>query len=393
METLIMPAALPVLREACVMPALVSTDFGEEAREQNEIIRVPLPQDLGTADDMDPVNGSASTALGDAKVDITLDTWVYKQFEMSDHEMATTITGGVLPSAVDAALKALANRVNSDLWQLYRDTPYNSGTAGVTPADSSAIADVRLVLQKNLVPYGNRYLTFNPDAEASFLIDFKDAYKFGSTAALQEAALGRLYGFDTYSDQMAPYHTFGTFANGSPVVNAGGSGQHTTAGATVLNVKGGSASETLVYGDTFTIAGVNDQFNKPMVFAVGPNPNAVDGQTWTAASGVITGMAVYPAIPSAVADGSAITVTKPSSGSQYAINLAFHRQSMMFAARPLGSERSENSTISVQSDPVTGIPLRLETWRSPQTAKRIWRFDILYGVKTLRPEMMARMLG
>src|SRR5579883_1763578 len=379
METLIMPAALPVLREACVMPALVSTDFGEEAREQNEIIRVPLPQDLGDADDMDTVNGSNSTDLGDAKVDITLDIWAYKQFQMSDHEMATTITAGVLPSAVDAAMKSLANRVNKELWNLYKDVPYYSGTAGITPADATAITANRLVLQKNLVPYGNRYLTINPDAEASFLNDFKDAYKFGSTAALQEAALGRLMGFDTYSDQMAPFHTFGTFASGAPKVDG-----NVSAGATTLNVKNGSGAETLNHGDVFTVAGASGSY------VVTANPGQADGN-WVAASGSIAGLTFYPEAPAGgFADNSAITVVKPASGTQYAINLGFHRQAMMFAARPLGAERSENSTISVQSDPVTGIPLRLETWRDPKTAKRLWRFDILFGVKLLRPEMVAR---
>ena len=65
----------------------------------------------------------------------------------------------------------------------------------------------------------------------------------------------------------------------------------------------------------------------------------------------------------------------------------------MFAARTLANEESDSSTISVATDPITGIPLRLETWRKPEVATRFWRFDILYGVKTLRKAMAARLHG
>ena len=101
-----------------------------------------------------------------------------------------------------------------------------------------------------------------------------------------------------------------------------------------------------------------------------------------------------PAAPTGgFADDAANTVIEDGAASDYAINIAFHRNAFMFAARTLDNEQSENSTISVATDPVTGIPLRLETWREPKVATRFWRFDILYGVKTLRPELAARLHG
>lgn len=381
MDTLIMPAALPVLREACVLPALVATDFGIDAREQFETIRVPLPADLGPADDFNESTGSTSTALKPGKVDVKLDKWKYKQFEMNDREMRETITSGVLPSAAEAAIKSLANAVDLDLFALYKDIPSYAGAAGTTPADKQALVDVRKVLQDNLVPPADRRLVLNTDAEAELLLLFSDVEKTGSTLALIEASMGRKFGFDTFADQLALAHTFGTFASGSPLVNGA-----VLAGATTMNIDGGSAAETIKKGDVFTVAGVVDGLGRARQFVF-----TADG---VATTGALAAATFYPAAPTGgFADNAALTIVKPGSGTQYAINLAFHRDAFMFAARSLAGEQSENSTISVAADPLTGIPLRLETWRDPKLAKRFWRFDLLYGVKTLRRELASRLHG
>lgn len=372
MDTLIMPAALPVLREACVMPALVATDFGVDAREQFETIRVPLPADMGEADDFNPATGSTSTALKPGKVDIQLDKWKYKQFQMNDREMRESITSGVLPTAAEGAIKSIANGINIDLWNLYKDVPYFAGQAGQTPDSKDHIVAARKVLQNNLCPPGDRRLVLDTDAEAEFLLLFSDVDKTGSTEALIQASMGHKFGFDTFADQLAVSHTAGTYAAAAQI-NA-----DAAAGAGLIALKGGSGTQTLKKGDVFNIDGI-----------VTPFVVLED----SAASGGVISVAIWPKLPSAVVANTAVTIVKPGSGNQYAINLAFHRDAFMFAARSLATEQSENSTISVAVDPVTGIPLRLETWREPGKATRFWRFDILYGVKTIRRELATRLHG
>lgn len=381
MDTLIMPAALPVLREACVMPALVSTDFGAEAAEQNAVIRVPLPQDLGEADDMNTDTGSAATALNDAKVDIVLDKWKYKQFSMTDKEMREAMTSGVLPSAADSAVKALANAVDKELVALYKDIPYASGTAGTTPSSSDDIVAVRTVLQRNLVPLQNRRLVLDINAEAKFISLYADAAKTGTTEALLEASLGRKFGFETFADQLMPRHTIGTAA----AEETGAVKGAVLAGATSMVADGFTGTNTLKKGDIFTVADVNYDDGTARQFVVTKDAACVAGEVT---------IEFYPAAPvGGFPNDKGLNFVEPSSGTSYAINLAFHRNAFMFAARTLTGESSEASTISVATDPVTGIPLRLETWRDPAKATRHWRFDILFGTRTLRPELAARMHG
>jgi hypothetical protein len=62
--------------------------------------------------------------------------------------------------------------------------------------------------------------------------------------------------------------------------------------------------------------------------------------------------------------------------------------------RPLANPQENNTaSISVQTDPVTGMPLRLSVWYDPKYSTRYWKFDVLYGVKTLRSELAAVLFG
>lgn len=376
MATLILPEALNVLRENCIMPALVFTDYQPEAAQHNQTIRVQGPQDLGDADDMAAAiaaSGTVPTALGDPYVDIVMDQWKYKQFEATDKEMWDAALKGTLASAAASAVKGLANAVDKSLLGLYKDIPYFTGTAGSTPADTDAIFDVREIMEQNLVPKGNRNIVVNSALEKNLLIALQDASKTGSTEALRQASIGPLAGFDIYADQLIAIHAAGNFDDGSCAVNG-----DVAAGATTMNLTGGADTGTVKIGDVFTVDGAPGQY----VFTAAKS----------ATGGAITGATFAPAAPAGgFASGAVVTIT-----ATHVPNLAFHRSAFALVMRPLtdpGVIQTENSTVAVQVDPISGISLRLESWRKPEFASRQWRFDILYGVKTIRPELAARLLG
>jgi len=373
MDDLILPAALPVLREACVMPALVASDYSAEAAKKAATISVPLPQDLGEADDFDPNTGTTKTDLGSGTVDIVLDQWKYKAFGMSDKEMRESLTGGILPSAAESAVKALANSVNRNLFALYKTVPNFVGGANTTPANEDALLDSREALNLQLAGTAERRAVFDSKAEKNFLKGMKGFDKTGSTAALREASLGRIYGFDNYSDQMVPKHTPGTAVDDSLAVNGAAA-----AGATSMAIDGSTGTRTLVVGDVFTVANVEGQY--------------VVTENVAAVAGAFAQVKFLPALKGAAADNAAVTF-EGTAGLPYTVNLAFQKNAFMWAARTLADEESESSTISVATDPVTGIPLRLETWRDPGKSSRIWRFDILFGTKKIRDALAVRHHG
>ncbi len=213
------------------------------------------------------------------------------------------------------------------------------------------------------------------EAEASFLDVFKNVDETGDTNALRAASLGTLFGLETFADQLVPLHTSGTMG-GTPLTNG-----VIAAGIALLDIDGTTGTNTLVKGDIITIDTVVDVNGNLIPFVVTADIAAV--------AGAFTGIGISPPAPSGgIGDGLAVTLI-----ATHTPNLVFHKDAFNLTMRTLANEESENSTISSQADPISGIPLRLETWRDPKFATRYWRFDVLYGVKTLRPELGVRMLG
>jgi len=375
MDTLIMPMALDVLRENLVMAELVNQDYKSEAASQNQTIRIPKPQAMGVAGDFVAATGSSSTDLDDPYVDITMSNWKYKQWEMSDKEAFDAVSSGILPSAASAAVKSIANAVDLSLLNLYTEIYNYYGTPGTTPDESSDIIGVGKILNDNLCPPDQRRLVLDTAAQAKFLDIYEKVNETGTNAALVDASLGRKFGFDTYMDQLVPTHTKGTLAAATAIAAKAIYAIGDTA-ITLDDSGGGALTGTLVKGDRLTFAG--DTTIYTVTAAATAAANEID-------------IVISPALVAATADGTVATIKDA-----WVPNLAFHRDAMVLAMRPLQNAETvvnSNSVISVQTDPVSGIPLRLETWRDPKYSTQYWKFDVLYGVKLVRPELAAILFG
>jgi hypothetical protein len=203
---------------------------------------------------------------------------------------------------------------------------------------------------------------------------YEKANEFGSTEALRNASLGRLFQFDTYKDQLITGHTKGTLAANASIAAKAIYPIGTTA-ITFDDSGGGALTGTLLKGDKFTLAGDTTVYHVTALATAAANEIAI---------------VISPGLVKATTDGVVVTLKNG-----WIPNLAFHRDAIALVMRPLADAEvgSEVSTISVMSDPVSGIPMRLETWRDPKYATRYWRFDVLYGVKLVRPELVAILFG
>ncbi|MHA2067204.1 MAG: P22 phage major capsid protein family protein, partial [Candidatus Thorarchaeota archaeon] len=72
-------------------------------------------------------------------------------------------------------------------------------------------------------------------------------------------------------------------------------------------------------------------------------------------------------------------------------NVAWHRDAIAFATRPL--EQSRAAVIPPQSavDPISGLTLRLEITREHKRDR--FSFDILYGANVVRRDFGVRLAG
>ena len=124
-------------------------------------------------------------------------------------------------------------------------------------------------------------------------------------------------------------------------------------------------------GDLFTVAGDTTQY---VVTADLNGPGLLN---------------YAPQNPVAFADDAAITVV-----ADHAVNLAFHRDAIGLAIRPLANSQMElalGARIMTMTDPISGVPLRLEIRREHKRVR--YSIDALWGVELLRPECAARVLG
>lgn len=362
---------LLALREQAVMPRLVSGDYGTMGAQRGSVIDVPVANNFVATDVAPAVTPGSAQDSTPTLVQIPLNQWKESAFFLTDKERLEIAEGeSNMPMSVSAAVRALANSMDTHIHNQYVDVYGFVGTAGVTPF-SASVADVvnaRATLNRQLAPMDSRRLVINPDAEANALqvAALSDLEKTGDQAVKIQGQLGRKFGFDFFQTQNIVRHTAGT-AGSITVAST------TAAGATSIGLIG-SVGGTLVVGDIFSIAG-NTQ-----TYVVTANA------TLSGAQAAVSFQPPLVAIASAGAD-----TTKRAS---HVVNLAFNRDAFAFVNRPLagaGNGEELGSMIMQASDPVSGVTMRMEVTR--QHRQERYALDVLYGAKTIRPQFACRVAG
>jgi hypothetical protein len=353
------------------MPQLVNGDYSTEAAKKGTTIDVPIPT-AQAASDVTPSNTPPAPAdTATQYVQIPLDNWKKTNFHLTDKEMVEIDKNEhFLPMQVGEAIRSLSNAINESIHAEYPGIYGFSGTAGTTPfaSDAQAMIDARKRLHQQLTPRNNRrcVLDFDAEANALGLSTFADANRTADAGAVKrEGEVGRKYGFDIFTDDVVTSHTAGS-ATGYLVDDA-------SHAAGVKTVAVDTGSNDAVVGDLFTVAGNSQQF-------------VITGITGSAP---MTAISYEPANVVAFADDAAITFL-----ASHVVNLAFHRDAFALAMRPLLEETSDmslGSELVAAQDQQTGLTLRLEVSR--QYKQVVWEFDVLWGVKLVRPQLAARIMG
>ena len=335
---------LLALRGTCVMPRLVNSDYSNLAAQQGASIDVPIPSAI-KAQAVTP--GATSQDTGDispVSATIKLDRWMEAPFYLTDKDLMEA-NRGVIPMQASEAVKAIANDVNATLLGLGRKFYGMVGTPGTTPFSTVVDAtNARKVLNRQLAPVNDRRIVLDPDAEAAALglSGFADVSKSGDARPIIDGTIGRKYGFDWAMDQQVPTFEASVMTEGALTVNGANE-----AGAQVVSLAKATNAAGLKEGDILTIAG--------------------DAQTYVVME--------------------AVTV----SGS-HVMNLAFHRDAIAFATRPLmDSVNGLGNLIQSAVDPVSGLSLRLEVSREHKRTR--FSYDILYGADVVRRELGCRIAG
>lgn len=362
--------ALPRLIENLVFPNLIYKDFSNDFEAgKGATVQVRKPVVL-TASEFDAASGTSAQDVVEESVEVTLDKLATVDVEFSAIQRATNVDD-LTRLFLEPAMIALAEKINSDGLGLYKDIKATVGTAGTTPDGLDDFANAAEVLDNNKVPTALRHGVWNAAAMAKFrqIGDIVNAEKSGTNEALRRGSIGNIFGIDNYMAQ-------GVKTSSGTTLEAGGTGATgvkvkatVTADDDIVLVSNASANATLTgavkAGDIVTIGGKN--------YIVKADATAASNELAITLTENIT-----------VAANAAATVITGNAN-----NLVFHESAFAFVTRPLAAPAGVESYTTSYN----GISLRVTRGYDMKYKKEMLSMDVLYGYKTMYPEMAVRVLG
>lgn len=263
------------------------------------------------------------------------------------------------------------------------------GTAGTHPSAFSVYSSAGERLDWQTAPRdANRQVLLNPAAMAATV----DANKglFAPQGAIGDqytsGVVEQMTGFRFGMDQSMP-----TITNG-----AGASYQTNTptftSGSSTLAVDTGTGA--LAAGTVFTIAGVNE-VNPDTKQSTGQLKQFVVATAYAGGAGNIQlGQPIftsgaYQNVSATIPDNVALTLVG-SASTAYTRNFAYHRDSVVLATADLELPKGVDMASRANMD---GLSLRFVRAFDVTNDNFIGRFDILYGIKVVRPEWGVQIIG
>jgi hypothetical protein len=354
--------ALPRLIENLVFPNLIYKDYSNTYEVgKGATIQVRKPVVL-TASEFDASSGTSAQDVKESSVEVTLDKLATVDAEFGAIARATDVDD-LQRLFIEPAAIALASKINDDGLAQYVYIPTLVGAAGTTPDGLDDFANAAKALDDANVPTGMRRGVWNTAAMAKFrqLGDLVNTEKSGTTEALRAGSIGNVFGIDNYMAQGVISHT--SAATGTPLIDGGN-----TKGDTKIHVDGLTAA--FAVGDMFTIANDTTKYTVNKVGAL----ETADQDIY-----------ITPALVKNAADNAAITVIATATAN----NLVFHQNAFAFVTRPLAAPAGVESYTTSYN----GISLRVTRGYNMQYKKETISMDVLYGYKTLYPELAVRVLG
>lgn len=386
--------ALEILENNLVLTRNVNRQYDDsfavEGAKIGSTLRIRLPDRALVTD------GAALSVQDDNEQFTTLTVASQKHIGVSFSSAELTMQ---LDDFAERVLKPrisqLASSIDADVANAFLTIGNTVGTPGTTPATSAVLLAAQQKLNEAAAGMSPRYATVNPAANAGLVEGLKGLFNPTDTISKQfkNGMMGTgVLGFDEINmSQSIKQFTTGTRTNGTTGAAV------TVEGATSVSLAGLGAAGTVLAGDVFTVADC---------FAVNPQTRESTGSLFqfvalasvTASGGGAATVTVAPIYSAAdalatvnVLPANSKTVTfVGAAGTQYPQNLVYHKDAITFATADLLLPQG----VDMASRQVhNGISLRVVRQYDINNDRMPCRIDVLYGYKTIRPQMATRLWG
>ncbi len=293
---------------------------------------------------------------------------------------------------IEPAMAVLAATMEADAFSMALDVYNAVNNVGSAITLNKALA-ARKLLVDNLAPGDKRTLILNTQDNLDLVDGLKGLFQDSAEIAKQyrEGAVGRTAGFGTiYENTLLPSQTTGTALSATTyTVN----GAVTTNGAAAVTVAVGAT--TFKKGDVFTVAGCNrvhpetkvDTGNLQQFVVLADYAGGAGSLTFAPAIYTTTGRQNVTA--GGMPNGAAI-VKVGGASAVYKPSLAFHKDAFAFATADLIMPEGVDWAARENYD---GISMRIVRQYAIASDTMPCRLDVLYGYKTLRAQLAARILS
>ena len=361
-------------------------DFGKDGAKIGSTLRIRLPNQYLTS------LGAAITPQDTVETSTTLAITQQRNVPLQFLSSELTLSiDDFSERIIEPAAAVLASGIEADALNMVNDVSNSVGTPGTPPTDFFGLyMSSKATLDLNLAPQSQRYMIVGPFASANVLTSLKGLFNPQDTISKQyhEGVMGRTADYDWYMNTLLPSFTPGTNLTGVSVTGGGQTGASLITG-------GWAAAQTVKKGQVFTLAGV---------FQVHPETKQSTGvlqQFTVTADQTAAGAAMTLAIsPSIVTTGAYQNVSNSPAGATplvfvgtastaYTQAIGFHKQAFTFAAPPLFMPKGVDMGSRQTMD---GISMRLIRDYVPTSDLLITRLDVLYGYKTIRPQLACRVV-
>jgi hypothetical protein len=290
---------------------------------------------------------------------------------------------------LEPAMSVLAATIEADALSMALDVYQSVNNIG-SAITLNKVLTGRKMLQDALAPAdGNRTCLLNTQDNVDLIDALKGLFQDSTSISKQykEGIMGRTAGFDFYENTLLANQTTGTALSASTYTVNGasqvGSGVIVATGATTFK-KGDVvtfAGCNRVHPETKADTGVLQQFVVTADYAGGAGTLAIAPAI--VASGATQNVSASPTNGGAVVKvGGASAVYKPS--------LVFHKDAFCFATADLLMPQGVHFAAREVMD---GVSMRIVQQYDINNDKFPCRLDVLYGYKTLRAQLAARILS
>lgn len=356
--------------------------YAKEGAKIGSDLKIRLPNEYTVAD------GATLSTQDTTETSVTLQVTRQKHVGLVFTAVDLTLSLDDFSKRVlDPAVTRLAAAIEADAMSMYKDV-YQSIWNGGAAATYNKSLDGRVMLQRALAPANDRTANMDPLAMADIVKDTKTLFNAQAEVAKQykEGYMGRAAGFDWVENTNWAAHTRGA-GNGSYVVNTS---TGITSGTATITVATGSG--TILKGDVFTVEGV---------YMVHPETKASLGvlQQFVATADYAGGGGAVSVSPTPFTSGGRQNITIVSAGSGKAVviagtastavgtSLLYQKEAFAFATADLVMPKGVDFGAREVFD---GISMRIVRDYDINNDNLPCRVDVLYGYKTLRPQLAVR---